>query len=346
VSEINLKETTDVDVETLMNSIRRRAQAVPDAMHIMGEVGKGRLYADGITQATRQSAGWKGRAKSRVTKLILRSVRRNLHLQRAFNHLVVDVLQLIAEDLYAHEKRLPAARESEPGPTAVEHLHAPANSSQEGLTPGGHFDQARYEEKYLDLTPYCRRSLAIFRELLNESDLALELGCGQGQLLSMFAENGITAVGVDSDQKMVLLCQRRGLRALCADIFDYLRNAPDASIGGIFSGRVVERLTNEQTLELLELAGRKLRRGGIFVVEATNIDHIPALREFYMDPSLVRPVPVRLMEFILERSRFRIHHFRFSSKGGGQSGEEELRESALSQEAYPYGKYTVAAVRS
>jgi hypothetical protein len=141
---------------------------------------------------------------------------------------------------------------------------------------------------------------------------------------------------------MVSLCRERGLRALYADIFEHLRDSPDASYGGIFAGSVVERLTNEQTAELLELVKRKLRRGGIFVADATNIDHLPALRKFYMNPSLVRPVPARLLAFMLERSGLRIHHFRFS--GAGEHGGEELSEPALSREVYPYDEYTVAAL--
>jgi hypothetical protein len=104
---------------------------------------------------------------------------------------------------------------------------------------------------------------------------------------------------------------------------------------------VVERLTNEQTAELLGLAGRKLRRGGLFVASATNIEHLPALRKFYMDPSLVRPVPARLLAFMVERSGLRIHHFRFS---GTVEHSEELSEPALLREVYPYDEYTVVAV--
>lgn len=344
--DINSRETTDVDVETLMGLIRRRVLALPDARHIMGEIGKGRLYVDGITEAPPRRAGWKGRAKSQLTNFILRAVGRNLHLQRVFNHSVAGVLQLIAEDLYAYEKRLPAAREAEPAARAGTRPPAPRGGDEvDEPAFAERFDQASYEEKYLDFTAYRRRCLSIFRELLTGGDVALELGCGRGELLAAFAESGITAVGVDSDKNMVSLCRGRGLRASHADIFDYLRGSPDASFGGIFANRVVERLTCEQTFGLLELAARKLRRGGVLVVGATNIDHLPALRRFYMDPSLVRPVPVRLLEFMLGRCHFRVDHFRFSSAGGDRPGGEELVEPALSREIYPYDNYTVAAVR-
>lgn len=341
MADINTPETTDVDIETLMGLIRRRVYGLPDARYIMGEIERARLKADGIVMGRigvagpkadgdvrprPRRTGWKVGVKARVADLIMRAVRMNFRYQEVFNNSVVGVLQLMAEDLYAYERRLDAT--GRPG--------------GDERVPAGVFDRAAYEEGHLDPKPFCRRSLSLFRELLREGDVALELFCGRGELLAAFAENGIEAVGVDPDAAMVSLCRGRGLCALHADIFEHLRDSPDASYGGIFAGRVVERLTNDQTAELLRLAGRKLRRGGLFVASATNVDHLPALRKFYMDPSLVRPVPVRLMGFMVERSDLRVHHFRFS--GTGEDGGEELSEPALAREVYPYDEYTVVAV--
>lgn len=341
MADINTPETTDVDAETLMGLIRRRVYGLPDARYIMGEIERARLKADGIVTGRIGMAGpkadgdvrprparmgWKLGVKARVAGLIVRAVRMHFRYQEVFNHSVVGVLQLVAEDLYAYERRLDAASRLGEGERA----------------PAGVFDRATYEEAHLDPKPFCRRSLSLFRELLREGDVALELFCGRGELLAAFAENGLEAVGVDPDAVMVSLCRGRGLCALHADIFEHLRDSPDASYGGIFAGRVVERLTNDQTAELLRLAGRKLRRGGLFVASATNVDHLPALRKFYMDPSLVRPIPVRLLGFMVERSDLRVHHFRFS--GAGEDGGEELSEPALAREVYPYDEYTVVAV--
>lgn len=338
MADINTPETTEVDVEALMGLIRRRVYGLPDARYIMGEIERTRLKADSIVTGRIGEAGpqadgdarpqpprmsWKNRVKLRVVILITRAVRMNLRYQELFNNSVVGVLQLMAEDLYSYERRLDAGGRFDQG----------------GRGFAGSFDRVAYEEKYLDLSSYCRRSLSLFREFLRQGDVALELFCGRGELLAAFAGDGIEAVGVDPDASMVSLCRGRGLRALHADIFEHLRDSPDASYGGIFAGRVVERLTNEQTAELLELAKRKLRRGGLFVASATNIDHLPALRKFYTDPSLVRPVPARLLGFMLERGGLRIHHFSFSDAGG-----EELSEPALAREVYPYDEYTVVAL--
>ena len=120
MAEINT-ETMDVDVETLMDLIRRRAYGLPDARYIMAEVERARLMAEGIVSCRIEDAEpkadgdirpprarrrWKVGLKSRVADLILRAVRMNFRYQKTFNNSVVRVLQLMAEDLYAYEKRL------------------------------------------------------------------------------------------------------------------------------------------------------------------------------------------------------------------------------------------------
>ncbi len=341
MANINTLETTEVDVDILMGLIRRRIYGLPDARYIMGEIERVRLKADAIVtgrigeerptadgdkQSRPRRVGWKVGVKGRIATLIVRAVRLNFRFQEVFNNSVVGVLQLMAEDLYAFERKLDAA-----GGFGVDER-----------APAGLFDRPAYEKQHLDPGPFARRSLTLFRELLRDGDVALELFCGRGELLAAFAANGIEAVGVDPDAAMVSVCRDRGLHPQHADIFEYLRDSADASYGGIFAGRVVERLTNEQTAELARLVKTKLRPGGIFVASATNIDHLPALRKFYLDPSLVRPVPARLLGFMLEQSGLRLHHLRFFS--AGEHAGEDVSVLDFSREVYPYDEYTVVAV--
>ena len=341
MADFNKAETRDVDVETLMGTIRRRVHRIPDARYIMGAIESTKLRADSIVTGRIEEAdtkgeaearpqlermGWKNRLKARVVTLIMRALRINFRYQQVFNNSVVSVLELMADDLYAHELRLDAA----------------GSLGGYNRTNAGLFDRATYEQQYLDSRPFCRRSLSLFREMLREDDLALNLSCGSGELLAAFAENGIKAIGVDSDAEMVGACRERGLRALHGSILEYLRDSPDGSCGGIFAWRVVERLTTNQTAELLKLSKRKLRRGGLFVASATNVDHLPALKNFYLDPSLVRPVPATLLGFMVEQSGLSLHHFRFSI--AGENGEDELADSALMSTAKAYDEYTVVAV--
>ena len=124
MADINTPETMDVDVETLMDLIHRRVYGLPDARYIMGEIERARLRAEGIVtcriadaepktdgdmRPTRARRRWKVGLKSRVADVILRVVRMNFRYQETFNNSVVRVLQLMAEDLYAYERRLGVA---------------------------------------------------------------------------------------------------------------------------------------------------------------------------------------------------------------------------------------------
>jgi hypothetical protein len=121
VADINAQETTDVDVEILMDLIRRRVYDLPDARYIMGEIERARLKADGIVTCRIGEAGptahgnvqprsrWlKFGVKARVAGLIVRAVRIHFRYQQIFNNSVIGVLQLVAQDLYAYERRLDA----------------------------------------------------------------------------------------------------------------------------------------------------------------------------------------------------------------------------------------------
>ena len=149
VADIYNPETMDVDVETLMDLIHRRAYGLPDARYIMVEIERARLKAasivtcrigdeepkaNGDMRAARKRRRWKIGLKSRVADLILRVVRMNFRYQETFNQSVVKVLQLIAEDLYAHERSLNAAG-LQGGDESVSLLRASARGRRRARTP-------------------------------------------------------------------------------------------------------------------------------------------------------------------------------------------------------------------
>ena len=149
MADINMPETTDVDVETLMGLIQRRVYGLPDARYIMGEIERARLKAasivtgrigetetkaDGDVQLRRERMGWKGRVKARVALVIMRAVRMNFRYQELFNKSVVGVLQLMAEDLYAYERMLGVAG-SAGGDEAVSLPRASSRKRRRARTP-------------------------------------------------------------------------------------------------------------------------------------------------------------------------------------------------------------------
>jgi O-antigen chain-terminating methyltransferase len=133
----------------------------------------------------------------------------------------------------------------------------------------------------------------------------LDLGCGRGEFLELMRREGIAAKGVDLAAANIALCHSKGLDAIEADLFDYLEEQPDDSIGGIICAQVIEHLPPSAVPRLIQLCARKLRRGAPIVFETPNPECLAIFAtHFYIDPTHVRPVPPVLMTFYLEEAGF------------------------------------------
>ena len=133
------------------------------------------------------------------------------------------------------------------------------------------------------------------------------------RIVELLSESGIPVTGIDRDDDMVDECLERGLRVVRADVFDYLKTISDASVGGIFAAQLVEHFNPEQVLTLVELCRAKLKTGGVIILETVNPHCALALGNFYLDPTHVRPIPPKLLAFMLTQSAFVLQTFQFSS---------------------------------
>jgi O-antigen chain-terminating methyltransferase len=133
----------------------------------------------------------------------------------------------------------------------------------------------------------------------------LDLGCGRGESLEIFKEAGIQARGVDSHAESIALCHTKGLEAEQADIFTYLRDLPDASLGGVICCQVIEHLPPQRLPEMIQLAHAKLRSGGLIALETPNPECLAIFAtHFYIDPTHRHPLPPVLTSFYLEEAGF------------------------------------------
>ncbi len=133
----------------------------------------------------------------------------------------------------------------------------------------------------------------------------IDAGCGKGEFLELLREAGIEARGIDLNPDMVLECKEKGLEAEGGDAIEYLSRQPDGSIGGIFSAQVIEHLSSPQLNTMVNLSWRKLRPGGVIVLETLNPESLFVhWRWFWMDPSHVRLVHPQTLEFMLESAGF------------------------------------------
>lgn len=133
----------------------------------------------------------------------------------------------------------------------------------------------------------------------------LDIGCGRGEFVELLVENGISAHGIDLNRDAVAYGVERDIPVEVGEALPYLESLPDESLGGIFCAQVVEHLQLNYLTRLLELCHDKLKPGAPIVVETINPTCLHALANaFMMDPTHVRPIHPKTLEFMLESAGF------------------------------------------
>jgi O-antigen chain-terminating methyltransferase len=208
------------------------------------------------------------------------------------------------------------------------------------------FDYYLFEQQFrgslADIRQRQERYLDLFRGRRN----VLDLGCGRGEFVELLLDNGIAVRGVDANEDMVAACCARGLPVVRGDVFEHLATVPDAELDGVFAAQLVEHLPPDGVLRLCALCAAKLQPGGVFVAETINTDCPTALNWFYLDPTHVRPVPPRLLTFMVEQSGLTVAGLRFTSPVS-DSGAPDLLEAGpvYPADAGLYQDYAVIALK-
>lgn len=126
----------------------------------------------------------------------------------------------------------------------------------------------------------------------------VDLGCGRGEWLAVLNEAGLTAFGVDSNHTAVQRCRNQGLTVNEADLCEWIRSRQSGSLGGISALHVVEHLTFDVLIEMLDNALRALQPGGVLIMETPDpANMLVASQTFWLDPSHMRPIPADLLAF-------------------------------------------------
>jgi 2-polyprenyl-3-methyl-5-hydroxy-6-metoxy-1,4-benzoquinol methylase len=119
----------------------------------------------------------------------------------------------------------------------------------------------------------------------------LDIGCGRGEFLDLLREQQIEYAGIDLDPDMVERCRAKGHQLVeVADANSYLEKCADDSIGVIFCAQVIEHMPYEELLRFYDLGLRKLKPGGLFIVETVNPHSVPALKTFWVDLTHKHPI--------------------------------------------------------
>lgn len=147
---------------------------------------------------------------------------------------------------------------------------------------------------------------------------AIDLGCGRGEWLELLQSSGLNARGVDLDEGMLHACRERGLSAELFGALEYLKTLEDESQVIVSAFHLVEHIKFEDLQILISESLRTLRPGGLMILETPNPENIAvATRNFYLDPTHIRPIPLELLSFLAEYAGFaRVKILRLQEKEG------------------------------
>ncbi|HSB75892.1 MAG TPA: methionine biosynthesis protein MetW [Terriglobales bacterium] len=212
-------------------------------------------------------------------------------------------LRRLREEIQQGEQRPPARAEAISGGQAAS-----------AAAPELDFDYFMFEERFRGPESEIKRRQQSYLEYFRGRENVLDLGCGRGEFLELMRENGIPAQGVETGKDALLLCRDKGLSVSEADLLSYLQAMADESAGGMFSSQVIEHMPPAAQMQFTRLTHQKLRPGSPLVIETINPECVYALcRNYYLDPTHVRPVHPEMLAFVLRSLGFSNVEIKYSS---------------------------------
>ncbi|MEM2056641.1 MAG: class I SAM-dependent methyltransferase [Thermoproteota archaeon] len=144
-----------------------------------------------------------------------------------------------------------------------------------------------------------RPLLEFIKNVHNQSNgtfplIAVDIGCGRGEMLDLLERSGFKCVGVDK--------QSYGdNRIVEDDCVDFISCIEDERLTLITSIHLIEHLNFDSFVKLTAESFRALKSDGVMIIESPNPQSLLSMFEnFYNDPSHVKPFPFDLVRETME----------------------------------------------
>jgi O-antigen chain-terminating methyltransferase len=208
------------------------------------------------------------------------------------------------------ERRVQAADWPASQPAGAAQGAPPAQAPSQGAgTPGGFY--VEFEDRFRGSRESIKARQRHYLDLVSDatagraSARCVDIGCGRGEWLELLRERGLQACGLDLDVGMVMSASRLGLDAREGDGIAWLEAQPQASLDVITAFHVIEHLSFERVLRLLDASLRALTPNGVAIFETPNPENLlVATNSFHLDPTHLRPIPPPLAEFLAHQRGF------------------------------------------
>ncbi len=130
------------------------------------------------------------------------------------------------------------------------------------------------------------------------SNLVIDIGCGQGDFLTQAKELGINAEGIDDKDFWINHCIKKGLKAKKGSIFElpYDNNSMD----GIFLQSVLEHVDAVKSMKEIT---RVIKNDGVVAISCPTPE-----KHFWDDPTHVRPHTIKSLTTLFEMFGFKVVH--------------------------------------
>ncbi|MFK7873105.1 MAG: class I SAM-dependent methyltransferase [Oligoflexales bacterium] len=132
-----------------------------------------------------------------------------------------------------------------------------------------------------------------------ERPVFLDLGCGRAELLDVAKGCGYETRGVDLSRVAAQQAKEKGHQVVDGDLLEELRRMPENSAHVIGFLHVIEHCEPKYIAEVFHEVERVAVDDGVFIVETPSLFSIWAgMRQFYLDPTHVRPVHPEYILFL------------------------------------------------
>ena len=165
-----------------------------------------------------------------------------------------------------------------------------------------------FEEKFRGSEEEIRRRLEFYTPLLkvyaeaypSSRPKALDIGCGRGEMLSLYKDYGFEAFGIDINKEFVEYSKSKGFDVAYADALDFLKSQEDNTYDIISLIHVLEHLSFEYAFELHKEVLRVLKPGGSLILEFPFAENLAVgTIGFWTDPTHLKPLYPETVAFSL-----------------------------------------------